>query len=334
MGAPFVFPCTIQMTYSSETMKAALSVLLLLSPIGVAVTAQSKPAAKPAVASLEQQWGHLIDTKQFAKADKLCTSWMSSPDITKQVEAQKCLANVTLCRGSVLSVNGNEVGGGSIGEGYTPAAADEALKHLNEGIRLAPQDVSIHQGRLHVLEVTGRFDEMAKALDESIGIYSGPGTPDIWLAYAAELGNDGQPTAGLHISEVLYKHYPNNSDVIGNLGAFHDMLKQWDQGLPYLRQAVELNPKDPIDTWNLGWALDHLDQTEEADKWMSKSLQLGDNSETSDLNRKCLYGKFTVTKLHKKTEGCALVTANCDADDRAVCEAQATSTPKQQAPSK
>jgi tetratricopeptide (TPR) repeat protein len=235
---------------------------------------------------------------------------------------------VALAAGSQVSLQGNEVGGGTLGEGYTSKAVDEALVHLNEGLRLAPQDVSIHEGRLHVLEVSGRFDEMVKALDESATIYKGEGTPDIWLAYAAELGDMGEPTAGLRFCEVLDRHYPNNSNIIGNVGALHNMLKQWDLGLPYERRAVELNPTDPIDTWNLGWTLDHLGQDQEADKWMSKAMQLGAKSE--DLTqRKCLYGQFLVRKMNKKSDGCALVQANCEEGDRSVCsEAPATNDPK------
>lgn len=265
------------------------------------------------------QWEKLIEANRIAQASRLCTAWIRSSGHEKQVEAQKCLANVALARGSQLSLEGNEVGGGTLGTGYTTEAVDEALVHLNEGIRLAPQDVSLHEGRLHVLEVAGRYDEMAKALDQSITIYKGPGTPNIWLAYAAELAEAGEPTAGLKISEVLLKHYPNNSDVIGNVGAFYDMRKQWDKGLPYLRRAVELNPADAIDSWNLGWALDQTNQIDEADEWMSKSLQL--KSDPNDLNeRKCLYGQFLATKRNDLPKGCALVRSSCEADNQKVCE--------------
>jgi Tfp pilus assembly protein PilF len=128
----------------------------------------------------------------------------------------------------------------------------------------------------------------------------------------------GQPTAGLHLCLMLDKHYPNNSNIIGNIGAFYDMLKQWDKGLPYLRRAAAMHPEDPIDNWNLGWALSHMNLDEEADEWMQKSIQLdrpGDESK----ERKCLYGQFLVIKRNKRKQGCALVQSSCDKDDRKVC---------------
>jgi tetratricopeptide (TPR) repeat protein len=245
---------------------------------------------------------------------------MVPSDLAKQISAEKCLANVALQRGQLLSVRGDEVGGGSFGAGYNTQAVDEALKHLNRGMSLAPQDISLHEGRLHVLEVSGRFDAMLKAMDESATIYTGPDAPDVWLAYASELADLGQPTAGLKFSEVLDKHYPNNADIIGNIGAFHNMLKQWDLGLPYARKAAQMHPKDPIDTWNLGWTLNHLDELEEADKWMALSIQL-DPTAADVAQRSCLYGQFLVTKRKKVDVGCRMVKANCDAGDQVVCKA-------------
>jgi hypothetical protein len=37
---------------------------------------------------------------------------------------------------------GNDTGGGSLGEGYTPEALKAALAHLDKGLELAPQDLS------------------------------------------------------------------------------------------------------------------------------------------------------------------------------------------------
>jgi tetratricopeptide (TPR) repeat protein len=281
---------------------------------------QSKVVAK-GPPTLDEQWLRLMDSGQTDKVKDLCAGWAASADLAKQISAEKCLANVALEGGQQLSLQGNEMGGGSLGSGYSAQTIDEALKHLNRGIVLAPQDISLHEGRLHVLEVSGRFDAMLSAIDESATIYTGSDAPDVWLAYASELADMGDPTAGLKFCEVLEKHYPNNSNIIGNIGAFHNMLKQWDLGLPYVRKAAEMHPTDPIDTWNLGWTLDHLGQLEEANKWMALSLQL-DPKGANVPERNCLYGKFLVTKMKKVEAGCKTVKANCEAGDQVVCKAR------------
>ena len=68
------------------------------------------------------------------------TSWLKSPDIHVATEAHKCLANVALLGNGVVFVQGNDVGGGYIGSSYTSQAVDEALLHLNEALKLSPQE--------------------------------------------------------------------------------------------------------------------------------------------------------------------------------------------------
>ncbi len=128
-------------------------------------------------------WTNLIRANSCDEAKKLCTGFVDSPDAVEKAEAQKCLANVALCGHDIVQLQGDDAGGGTMMGGYTPDAVDEALVHLNLGIKLAPQDLSIHMGRLHILEVSGRHLGMVKALDESCGIYKGKDALDAWMAY-------------------------------------------------------------------------------------------------------------------------------------------------------
>ena len=151
-------------------------------------------------------------------------------------------------------MQGENSGGGTIAGGFTPEAVDEALQHLNIGIKLAPQDLSIHMGRLHILEVAVRYSDMVKALDESCGIYKGKDALDAWMAYAPELKDLRQYEAALDFMKVIDKHYPDNPDVIGNIGAFLDLLKRDSEAIPYLEKAARLAPTDPINSWDLARA--------------------------------------------------------------------------------
>jgi tetratricopeptide (TPR) repeat protein len=53
--------------------------------------------------------------------------------------------------------------------------------------------------------------------------------------------------------------------VIGNIGAFLDMLKKSDESIPYLQKAAELAPSDPINAWDLARAYDYSGQIQRAD---------------------------------------------------------------------
>jgi tetratricopeptide (TPR) repeat protein len=265
------------------------------------------------------EWEKLFDAKQYSKAETLCTSWTKLDDLHKRVEAEKCLANVALSKSQGVTVLGNDIGGGSLSDGYAPEAIDNALKHLNAGMRLDPQDVSIHLGRLHILETSGRFDQMLKALEESLTIYKTSDALHDFLQYAPELGEMGQAKVGVQFCEILDKHFPNNHEIIGNIGAFYGMLGEHDQALIYLRKAAELAPADSMDAWNLGWNLKGIGRNDEADKWFLKSFALKPNSEEMP-DRRCLYAEFVETGLKDTARACKLERESCTREEQTACK--------------
>ena len=171
-------------------------------------------------------WFKLIDAHQCDAARELCARFVDSADLKQKTESQKCLANVALCGNSVVLLRGDDIGGGTLSGGYKPEAVDEALAHLNAGIKLSPQDLSIHQGRLHVLEASGRYSDMLTALDDSCTTYQGSGALEAWLAHSAELADLRQYQYALEFMEVLNRYYPDSPDVLGNIGAFLSVLKK------------------------------------------------------------------------------------------------------------
>jgi tetratricopeptide (TPR) repeat protein len=264
------------------------------------------------------EWTKLIDAGNAEKAKQLCTQFLESKDLRERVEAQKCLANVALSGHDVVMLQGNGSGGGTLSGGCTSEAVDEALLHLNAGIKLAPEDLTIHQGRLHVLEASGRYAEMIKALDDSCNIYKGTDALQSWLAYASELSDLEQYEPGLEFMKVLDAHYPKSPDVLGNIGAFLSMLGKPAEAIPYLQQATQLAPTDPINAWDLGRAYDRSDQIALADQWYQKGLAL--QTEPKQLkDGSCLYAQFVERKLNDTKRACLLERKSCDTAEQAAC---------------
>lgn len=263
-------------------------------------------------------WKDMIKDNRCEAAQKLCEGFVSSAQLSERVDAQKCLANAALCGHDTVQLQGDDAGGGTLGGGYDPEAVDRALVHLNQGIHLAPQDASIHQGRLHVLEVATRYSDMIRALDESCSIYKGSDALQIWLAYASELADLRQYNVGLEFMKVLDKHYPHSPDVIGNIGAFLDMLKRDQEAIPYLQQAAELAPKDPINAWDLARAYDYSEQIKLADSWYQKALSL--ETDPQELhNMSCMYAQFIEKKLHDTARSCPMERQNCEKEQQTAC---------------
>jgi len=269
--------------------------------------------------SATQQWQELLGKSQIEEARALCTTWASSNEISLRVEAYKCLANLSLRGKQVLTLEGNEAGGGVLRGAFTPEAVDEALGYLKKGFELAPQDLSIHQGRLHLLETASRFDEMATALDESCRIYKGKEGVAVWIAYTSELFEDRQYSASLELLKVLQKYFPNSHDVMGNTGSVYMALKKDDEALPYLRKAVELAPDDSIDAWNLARLYDFTGKTKEADIWYQKALKLKWEDASDFRTSRCLYAGFIEQKLNDFGRACTLERTDCPADKQTAC---------------
>jgi Flp pilus assembly protein TadD len=271
----------------------------------------------------------LLDKNDTKAARALCDQFVDAKDLAQQVEAQKCLANVALCGNDIVLLEGDNACGGALRGEYKPEAVDEALIHLNRGLKLAPQDRSIHQGCLHVLEASRRYSEMVKALEESVITYKGKDALDAWMAYSSELADHRQYEAGLDFMRVLETHYPDNPDVLGNIGAMLSLLKRGAEAIPYLQKAAELAPSDPINAWDLGRAYDYAGQSELADKSYQKGLAL--QSQPDQLKESsCLYGQFVEKELHDPARACALEKKGCSAEEQTAC----ASSPNPEKPDK
>lgn len=274
----------------------------------------------PALVRAEEPptWQSLIDAKKCRDAEALCVPWLSSQDTGRKVEARKCLANVALCGEDQVSIQANDAGGGAIGPGYRKEAIEKALSNLNEGLKLAPQDLSLHQGRLHLLMVSGRFDELAKALDESSRLYTAPDELQDWLPYPAELFDAGQYNGALALLKVLDANFPNNHEVVANIGGVLAMQEKDEEALTYMERAVRLAPEDPLNTWNLARLYDYSGKLELADIWYQKALRLESDSEKRRSGA-CLYAEFLETKLKDPKRACDLQKANCPEGKRTAC---------------
>jgi tetratricopeptide (TPR) repeat protein len=278
-------------------------------------------AAGEGQTSKSGDWKDLLRQGKCQQARSLCAPWIHAPETARMVEGRKCLANVALCENpGGIALTGNDAGGGEMGPDFTPQSVDEALMHLSAALKLAPQDVSIHKGRLHILEMSGRFSQMATALDESCSIYKTKDGALEWLDYTAELFEAKHFRAGLELLRVLEKHYPDSHDVLGNIAAMHMALGEFDQGISYLEKALKIAPGDPIDTWNMARAYDLMGKTEQAEQWYPKALALDPDASRRKSNT-CLYAEFVEKKLLNTARACELQKTNCAPSEQTACTA-------------
>jgi len=261
-------------------------------------------------ADAKAQWIRLMDAQKVQQAKTLCTTWIASSDRAVASQGHQCLASVEAQYASMTEIEGTK-SGGFIAQGFQGPHVDEALKHLDQAIALTPDDLSTHQGRLFILIRSGRTRDAAAALQKSLDVYHGPDALQSWLAYSEEFDARQDYVSALAFMRVLEKKYPNDPDVVSNIGAFLYLDKKDADALPYVKRGAELAPNDPINVWNLGRIYDHLGQQELAEKNYRKGLELEKNA-AALRDKKCMFAEF-LDKRGDKTNAAKYRAGNdCD----------------------
>lgn len=127
-----------------------------------------------------------------------------------------------------------------------------------------------------------------------------------------------QYRAALRLLHVLDRHYLDDHEIVGNLGAMYSMLKEDENAVRFLKRAVDLAPEDPIDTWNLGRIYDFTGKSKLANRWYRRSLVL-DSDPARLAENQCLYAEFVETKLRDLTRACALQRKHCAESRQLAC---------------
>ena len=257
------------------------------------------------------QWLALIRAERIDAARTLCTGWLKKSDKHYRAEGHKCLANVEGAAARTIMLEGDDTGGGQIRPGFAGEALDRALNHLDEAIRLAPEDLSIHQGRLHMLMVSGQFSRTAEALKDSLKSYTGPDALEEWLDYSPRFFAARKFAAGAAFMQVLEARYPDEHRIIANIGGLLFSLGKDEEAIRYSERAVKLNPEDPINTWNLGWMYEHTGKIREADTLYRRSFD-APTVPGQTVEQNCIhYAEFVENRRSDPKRACAIRKQYC-----------------------
>lgn len=274
-----------------------LSMLVLLAPTLAAANALP--------------WKQWLTNDEVDRASNACRIATESKDVLLRAEGFKCLANIAIRRGDVVAVRGNGKGGGTIGPGYSQKAAAEAVVYLNRGIDASPQDLSIHQGRMHILLYAQMYDEMIDALKDSLVRYKSADKANPWLAYSAELFNMQLYSEAIRVLNECVRVHPDDHRLYGNLAGMYAMLEQDDKAFEYGRKAVQMAPKDPVNAWNLARSLDYAKNYEEADVYYARSLVLENEKGQVNKMRQCAYAEFLRERKNDMQKLCSPAYRGC-----------------------
>ena len=273
-------------------------------------------AAAPTSSDPAGEWPELIQAGDLAAAKAKCEGWLKAAEVRTRAEGHKCLANVEV--GLASRADGEAKLEGQGGADKKLAGIRRGVKHLDDAIELAPGDLSIHQGRLHLLRVAGLMAEMAKALEDSIRRHPGADWLDAWKAYPREYYQARRFEQAVLLYRVLDSHFPDDHTIISNMGAALAMLERGAEALECFQRAVKLSPDDPIDNWNLARLNDFMGKLDEAQRGYERALALKQD-DAARANGTCVYAEFLEKKRNDRKRACEL-------QRKASCPAQTACT--------
>ncbi len=261
----------------------APSLGILLVALAVPAPTQGPPTAGEAA----RAWPRLIEARRCGEARALCDGFLAATNRLVRAEGHKCLANVETC------------------QAVSPQSIERGVRHLEAALALVPEDLSVHQGRLHLLHLAGRHADMATALEQSIGLYQAPDPLSPWLAYPAALFQEGKYEQAVTLWRILARRWPDDHRILGSLAGGLAMLKRDAEALEAAQRAVQLAPDDPIDAWNLARIYDHGGKDALADAAYARALAL-DRDPASRRSKLCLVARFLETKRRSPLRAAAL----------------------------
>lgn len=131
-----------------------------------------------------------------------------------------------------------------------PAAA---LPLLERALRLAPNDVSIHDSLADVYTQLDRFDDARRTLET--GIAAAPAEPRLPIRLAELLLRLGRRDDALRIVADTLARIPDSPELHNQHGVVLDALGRSDEAVRAYREALRLQPGQPEAMLNLGKSL-------------------------------------------------------------------------------
>lgn len=281
----------------------------ILGSITKAKAAERQPLS---IESKARKWKLAIHSKHYDQARTLCESWLGPKNSARvKAEAHKCLANVELASSTGTAPLGtSDIIVGPRPPWYLDPGAGRAIKHLTDGIELSPDDITIHQGRLHIVSYSRYRNELPQYLKLTLNAYPRREGLHHWLAYCEELETYKDFGLMMEFLRVLEERFPHEAGVHARLRDLFSETEKDDEALSHAKRAIELDPKDAENVWQLGMIQRRLDDLAAADSNFGRAIQLQKDPERQEYYA-CNHALFIREKLKNYARACDLERRAC-----------------------
>jgi Flp pilus assembly protein TadD len=166
---------------------------------------------------------------------------------------------------------------------YGQAVLAEIADKDEEAIRCAEQSLNGDNKQPEVWGLLGmlydrrqRIDDALKAYRQALALGAGPYTGPKYAELLIRLQRYGEAQRAL---VSLYQRFPDDERVNRALGKLYRARAEFSRAEVYLRRAVQIDPSDPQAHYVLAQVLQHLGQSDKANKELSAFKKAKEKSE-------------------------------------------------------
>jgi len=123
------------------------------------------------------------------------------------------------------------------------------------------------------LNSVSRINELAAQLKAD------PNNFDLRLQLAHLKNDAGFKDDAINLYKEYLDKFPNNADVLVDMGVCYFDLHRYDEAIPPMEKALKINPKHQIAEMNLGIVNLAKGNIEKSKEWLQKAVDLDPNSE-------------------------------------------------------
>jgi tetratricopeptide (TPR) repeat protein len=159
---------------------------------------------------------------------------------------------------------------------------DEALLHLEKGLKLAPDDPAAHNDMGLALAKLGRMPEAVAQYEAALRLRPKFAEAENNLGLA--LLELNRPDEALQHLETALRLSPKLATLHFNMGKALAKMGRIDEAIARYKQAIQLNPRDAGACTNLGNAYTQIGRISEAIAWYETGVRTDPNDATAQYN--------------------------------------------------
>ena len=163
-----------------------------------------------------------------------------------------------------------------------------ALTYINDAISENPENTDFYNLKALILKQLGRYNESAKALDDSLKIKENLGAR-YQMAIGLALGGDKNAITLFKQPEI---HYQNNDEYYAKLAGLYYIFEDFPQAITQSDKAISINSKSPLGWFYRGCAYAYKEDFKKALNSLEESIKYLNNS-TEELPAAYFYRTYT-----------------------------------------